>query len=196
MCLDQVFPFPTLLGFPSPTSYGKLQSQLTICIGSLLPPPAQSQLPQYYRTKTQPAATWGLPPILLVMAETESQLHNPSQKALTCACWGTWEMEYHLEWVVSMVSRQKAQASLFCPKPWQLEHLSAATPGMDQIYIWGRFRKAIICLQKQMISSAPSSSCANWLITRPVICNQYYFLGIYFTGGKYLWPHLRKGTLS
>jgi hypothetical protein len=46
-----------------------------------------------------------------------------------------------------------------------------------------------------MISPVPSSSCANWLITKAVICNQYYLLGIYFTKGKYLCPHLKKGHI-
>lgn len=77
----------------------------------------------------------------------------------------------------------KAKTFLYCPEPWQcLKNLIVCShtrnvPGIrPNSYLRDRFGKAIIFLQKQMISLAPSSSCANWLIMRPVICNQYYLL--------------------
>ena len=92
-----------------------------------------------------------------------------------------------------MVSRQKAKTFCFCPESWQhLEHLIVCShtrnvPGIwPNSFIRDRLGKAIILLQKQMTSPAPSSSCRNWLITRAMIHNQYYLLGIYFTEGKYL----------
>lgn len=198
-CLDQVLTFPRLLSFGSPISDGRIEAQLTIHIGSLLPPWVWSQRPQQLQDQKpilQPGASLLY---YLLWQEQTAQLPGPtSAHNLPSVClhvlaeapgssrpiWNSWWM------MCGQQARGQDTAflsrALATSKAPVCSHTRTVPRIRPNSYLRDRFGKAIILLQKQMISPAPFSSCANRLITRPVICNQQYLLGIYFTGGKYL----------
>lgn len=199
-CLDQVLTFPRLLSFGSPISNGRIEAQLTIHAGSLLPPCFWSQCPQQLQDRKPSLVLPGASLLYyLIWQEQTAQLPGPtSAHNLPSVCLHVLaeapgsSRPIGGSWWTMCGQQARGQDTAFLSRALATSkapvrsHTRTVPRIRPNSYLTDRFGKAIILLQKQMISPDPSSSCANWLITRPVICNQYYLLGIYFTGGKYL----------